>query len=133
PDDGEILLDDRAHRAMTPREAMQSGVAVVYQDLSVVDSLSVADNIFLGTEKRIGPFVLKRKIIEESREWLDRLGGRLDPRQSVGSLGSAERQIVEIAKALRRRPAVLILDEPTAALTEAEAERLAGILRGVRA
>jgi ABC-type sugar transport system ATPase subunit len=133
PDDGEILLDDRVHRAMTPREAMQSGVAVVYQDLSVVDSLSVADNIFLGTEKRIGPFVLKRKTIAESREWLDRLGGRLDPRQSVGSLGGAERQIVEIAKALRRRPAVLILDEPTAALTEAEAERLAGILRGVRA
>jgi ribose transport system ATP-binding protein len=132
PDGGEILLDDKVHRAMTPREAMQNGVAVVYQDLSVVDSLSVADNIFLGAEKRVGPVVLKRKTIEESRQWLARLGGRLDPRQSVGSLGSAERQIVEIAKALRRQPAVLILDEPTAALTEAEAKRLVAVLRAVR-
>src|SRR6516162_7740595 len=61
PDAGEILLDNRRPLFMTPRDAIQNGVAVVYQDLSVVDSLSVADNIFLGDEPRIGPIVLKRR------------------------------------------------------------------------
>ena len=65
PDAGEILLDNRRPLCMTPREAIQNGVAVVYQDLSVVDLLSVADNIFLGDERRIGPIVLKRRTIEE--------------------------------------------------------------------
>jgi ribose transport system ATP-binding protein len=131
-DAGDILLNNRIHRSLTPREALQNGVAVVYQDLSVVDSLSVVDNIFLGDERRVGPFVLTRRELYECRQWLGRFGGDLEPHEIVGSLGSAERQIVEIIKALRREPAVLILDEPTAALTEAEQKILAAAINAAR-
>ena len=124
PDAGEIAIGDRTYTSLTPREARQAGLAVIYQELSVINTLNVVDNVFLGDELTWGPFRRRRAQEREAREWLERLGVDLDTRSVLTGVGNAELQVVEIVKALRREPTVLILDEPTAALTEAEVERL---------
>jgi ribose transport system ATP-binding protein len=105
---------------------------VIYQELSVVNTLNVGENIFLGDEITTGPFLRRRAQERQAKEWLERLGADLDTSSTLSGVGNAELQVVEIVKALRREPAVLILDEPTAALTEAEAKRLGGHMRTLR-
>jgi ribose transport system ATP-binding protein len=124
PDEGTIMVGDKRFAALTPRGARQAGVAVVYQDLSLAATLDVADNMFLGQELRFGLFVRKRAQRKEAARWLDEMGTGIKPTASLASLGNAGLQAVEIAKALRAQPKVLILDEPTAALSEREAETL---------
>jgi ribose transport system ATP-binding protein len=133
PDGGEIEIDGTTYTALTPREALQAGLAVIYQELSVVNTLNVVDNVFLGDELTWGPFRRRRRQEAEAREWLERLGVELDTRAVLTGVGNAELQVIEIVKALRRRPAVLILDEPTAALTETEVERLGAHMRRLKA
>jgi ribose transport system ATP-binding protein len=132
PDEGEIEVEGQTFRALSPREAIDAGVAVIYQELSVINTLNVCDNIFLGNELRRGPWLRRRAEQRETVEWVKRLGVDLDPRASLSNVGNAELQVVEIVKALRRRPAVLILDEPTAALSEDEATRLGVYMRRLR-
>jgi ribose transport system ATP-binding protein len=124
PDAGEIEIGGQSYASLTPSEALDAGLAVIYQELSVINTLNVVDNIFLGSELRRGPFRRRAAQRREAREWLERLGVDLDPDALLTRVGNAELQVVEIVKALRRRPSVLILDEPTAALTEAEVQRL---------
>jgi len=132
PDDGEIDLSGRIFRALTPRLAISAGVAVIYQELSVVNTLSVADNIFLGDELTRGPFLRRRACKRAAQDWLERLGVDLQTGTELSSLSSADLQVVEIVKALHRDPAVLILDEPTAALSEAEVQRLGEHMQTLR-
>lgn len=132
PDAGDIGIGDRTFDALTPRGARDAGVAVIYQELSVVNTLNVGENIFLGDEMTKGPFLRRRAQQREAARWLERLGVDLDTAATLSGVGNAELQVVEIVKALRREPAVLILDEPTAALTEAEARRLGGHMRTLR-
>lgn len=129
-DSGSIELAGSTYASFTPRGAIEAGIAIIYQHFQVVDDLTVADNIFLGSEATRPPGFIKRALQErESSEILSRLGVDISPRALVGSLSVGERQVVEIARALRRNPSVLILDEPTAALSKVEAEALLALVR----
>jgi ribose transport system ATP-binding protein len=132
PDEGEIVLGDRAYTELTPRAARGAGVAVIYQELSLAPSLTAAENIFLGQELRAGPFVRRRRQRREARRLLSTITDAIGPRDVVESLPRSGQQIVEIVKALRSEPEILILDEPTAALTHVEAEILARRLGTLR-
>jgi ribose transport system ATP-binding protein len=129
PDAGTITIAGTTYSHLTPREAMRAGVAVIYQELSGAPTLTVTDNIFLGDELRRGPFVRRKRQAEEAQEWLTRLGLRVAGGELLSNLDNAERQVIEIAKALRRRARVLVLDEPTAALTSEESRRLISHLK----
>ncbi len=133
PDAGDIEIGGHHFRSLTPREAWDAGLAVIYQELSVVTSLDLVDNIFLGDERRKGFLIRKRVQRREAHDWLSRLGlEHLSTRTPLARLGNAELQIIEIVKALRKAPKALILDEPTAALTEAETQRLGAHMRTLK-
>lgn len=120
-DGGVIEFGGERVRFTSPSQSRDAGVAVVYQELSLVESLSVADNLLLGREPRTGLGFLKtRRILAEARRFLDEQGIPLDPKASVSSLPFALRQMTEICKALMGKVRVLILDEPTSALTDTE-------------
>ena len=120
-DAGTVEIDGRPVRFQSPAHSREAGVAVVYQDLSLVESLSIADNLLLGREPRTRLGLLrKRRLLEEARHFLDQQGVALDARATVGSLPFAQRQMTEICKALMGHVRVLILDEPTSALTDDE-------------
>ena len=124
PDAGRIIVGDRSFTSLSPKTSKLAGISVIYQDLSLASSLDVTDNVFLGQEMRVGPFVRRRAERAETDKWLRQLGVSVGARDDLAHLGNAELQIIEIVKSLRSNPTVLILDEPTASLTEREAEEL---------
>jgi len=132
PDSGEIEISGKVYSSLTGRQSRDAGVAVVYQELSVAQTLNVVDNVFLGDELTWGPFIRRRRQRTEARASLAELGLSLNPNAMLETLSTAEAQAIEIVKALRREPGVLILDEPTASLTEAEAKRLGDQMRKLR-
>ena len=116
------------------RQAEAAGIAIIHQELNLVPELSVADNIFLGREPRLaGMLIDRRRLRGASRPLLERLGISLDPDARVGGLRVGEQQLVEIAKALSLNARVLIMDEPTSALSPAECERLFRVIRQLAA
>ena len=132
PDSGSIQVQGRPVRLAGPAAALELGIAVIHQELALVDAMTVAENLALGAEPRFGPWIRRRAMVAAARRKLDELGFALDPRARVGSLPIGARQQVEIARALSRDVRVLILDEPTAALSRAEADRLFEVLRDLR-
>jgi len=132
PDSGCIRVRGDEVELTSPRHAHDLGIAMVYQDTRLIDDLDVAQNIWL--EREPGAFLLidRRTMAIQARSILQRLGLKIDLHRLIRELSTAERQIVEIARALTTNPAVLILDEPTSALDRNEVERLFGILRGLR-
>jgi ABC-type sugar transport system ATPase subunit len=132
PDQGEIVLGERIYHELAPTESREAGVSVIYQSFSLIPTLSVAENIFLGEERRFGPFVRRRQQEREARELLEMFHQDLDPTARVSDLPIASQQLIEIAKAMRRNPKLLILDEPTASLTDVEAKLLAEQLRRLK-
>jgi ribose transport system ATP-binding protein len=124
-DSGAIEIDGAAVAFNSPAESREAGIAVVYQDLSLVGSLSVGANLMLNREptSRFG-FLKKRQLMAEAEDFLKRHNIPLDPRATAGSLPFAYRQMTEICKALMGRVRVLILDEPTSALTSDEEQIL---------
>jgi rhamnose transport system ATP-binding protein len=133
PDAGEIVLDGAARRFATPIEARKAGITAVYQDPKLFPHLDVAENIFLGIFPRnaLG-LVARRTMYAEAERLLASLDVRIDPRSLVAGLTVAEVQFVEIARALYADVKLLILDEPTASLTPAEAERLFSIMESLK-
>ena len=114
-------------------DASKAGIAVIYQELALVEEMSVAENIFLGCEpRRWGGFIDWSRIYREANDLLKRFKVPIDPAALVSSLGVGQKQLVEIVKALAKNSRILILDEPTAALAEHEVLVLIGILRDLR-
>ena len=135
PDTGAVWLRGRQIHARSTRDMMNAGVRVIYQELNLVPELSVAENLFLGREPiRQGTrgVINWREVYAQSEEILQRFGLRIDPRAKVGRLGVAYQQIVEIAKAVSCDAQVVVMDEPTAALTQRETERLFAIIGDLR-
>jgi ABC-type sugar transport system ATPase subunit len=133
PTRGEILINGNPVAFNNQRESRAQGISIVYQELSLLPNISVADNVFLGREFRNYGLIDQKTIIKESRKVLATLGvENIDVNQKLGLLPLAQQQLVEIAKALSFRPQILILDEPTAALAPKDADRLFQILRRLR-
>lgn len=136
PDAGRVIIDGEPVTFRNPQDAMARGIEVIYQEFqqNLFPHLSVAENMFvLDRERRFGRApVAKRRMAAAAAEALDDIGVRVDVRRPVSALGVAERQMVEIAKAMTHRPALLILDEPTAALDDRESRRLFEQVRRLR-
>jgi len=130
--EGDILIDGQAARFHSLRDAEAAGLAVIYQELALVEEMSVAENIFLGSERRRGPWVDWDRAHADATRLLGEFNIELDPETPVRNLGVGQKQLVEIVKALGKQSRILILDEPTAALAEAEVAILLRILRKLR-
>lgn len=125
PDEGEILLKGKSVRFSNPREAYANSIAAIYQHSTAYPHLTVAENIFVGHYKknRLG-LIDWPAMYKETTALLASLGSSIDPRAEIGTLTVAEQQIVEIAKAISQKAEILIMDEPTAALSDKECEQL---------
>ena len=134
PDAGSVTLGGRSFSSLTPREAMGLGVATIYQDVELIDSLTVADNIFLGAERRGGlPFTVDaRGQARAARDYLDLIHIDIDEDALVEDLSAAQKQNLQIAKALHREARVLIMDEPTSSLGYEEKRSLMNLIRELK-
>lgn len=133
PTSGHIEFEGAVAGWTDPRQSLAAGIAVVHQEFSVIGALSIAENIYLGAEPRTGFGLIDRRLLRRnSEELLSKLGISLNPDDLVEQLSVADKQMVEIAKALRSNANVLILDEPTAVLSQNETEHLFRIIKGLR-
>jgi L-arabinose transport system ATP-binding protein len=133
PTTGGIALDGQPRRFLHTADALAAGVAVIYQELHLVPEMTVAENLFLGhLPARLG-FVNRRDLHAAARRQLELVGEAIDPDTRVGRLPLAQRQMVEIAKALTRGARILAFDEPTSSLSDREVRRLFGIIRDLQA
>jgi len=130
---GEIVIDGEVQRFSRVRDAEHAGIAVIFQELSLVKEMSVGENIFLGREPRRFGVIRWEELYRRARQLLDDVHLTIDPHTPIRNLGIGQQQLVEIAKALSHEARILVLDEPTAALTDAEVETLFGILKKLRA
>lgn len=132
PDAGTISLEGRTVVFGSPRAAEAHGVAMIHQELNLVPHLSVAENIYLAREPKHGWFIDRKRLRADAQRCLGRLGVSIDPDQPVRLLPVAQQQMVEIAKALSMSAEVVVMDEPTSSLTEAETEQLFKVIHELR-
>ncbi|MGA6168011.1 sugar ABC transporter ATP-binding protein [Amycolatopsis magusensis] len=132
PDEGSVLIDGEPSRFSGPADARDAGIAVIYQEPTLFGDLSVAENVFMGRQPlRGGRRIDTRAMHEAVRALFKRLGVALDPARPARGLSIADQQVVEIAKALSFDARVVVMDEPTAALSEVEVRRLFGVVRAL--
>jgi ribose transport system ATP-binding protein len=130
---GRMMLDGHEVHFRSARDALAAGIGMVHQELSVVPDLTVAENVYLGQQPTRGGIVDWRAMVEGAREHLASLGIEVDPRARMGSLAIGLQQLIELARVLFSGARIVILDEPTSALSPPEVHRLFEVLRGVRA
>ncbi len=131
--DGEIVLFDNPVEIDSPKQAQKLGIGIIYQELNLVPSLTAAENIFLGRERTnsVG-LIEKHTLLSSAQHILSSIGLQIDCDQPVRSFGIAQRQMIEVAKALSLDARILIMDEPTSALSETEIKQLFGVIRKLR-
>lgn len=133
PTSGTITIEGKTYDHLEPKQAIDLGVAVIYQELIQFEAMSVADNIFMGVKDEDGLFVKEKQRIAKSKEVLKTFNCDIDPKTLIRNLSIANRQIVELAKALVRKAKIVVMDEPTAAITLAEQERLYKVVKDLKA
>ncbi|OUL18048.1 sugar ABC transporter ATP-binding protein [Nostoc sp. 106C] len=131
-DEGEIRINGNPVKITNPATARQAGINLIYQELNVAPNLTVTENMFMGSELRRGQFLDRQGMEEEARQVLQSLGASFAITDIVGTLSIAEQQQVEIARALKDKSRILVMDEPTAALSDRETERLFEVIRKLR-
>lgn len=131
--DGEILINGQKVELKSIKESQNAGVSIIYQELALVEEMSVAENLFLSHDLMRARIIDWNKIYSEAQKWLDHIGLDIDPQTKVGHLTVGKQQLIEIAKALTQKTEILILDEPTAALTESDVDILIKLLNDLRA
>ncbi len=132
-DGGQILLEGKITHSSDPRAAQRHGIAIIHQELNQVPELSIRENFFLGREKRGAFGILDNELMRiETKRWLEQVGLKLNVDRPLRGLRVAERQLLEIAKAISLRARILVMDEPTTALNAEEVARLFTIVRQLR-
>ena len=131
-DCGQILIDGQEVDITNPQVADANGITIIFQELNLVDELSIAENIFAGRLSQKGKLVNWKELNARAKVLLERIGFDVDPRKLVGSLTVAEKQMVEIAKALSRNSRIILMDEPSATLTKKELDALFEIIRDLK-
>lgn len=132
PDSGDILIDGKRVLFHSPKESQNYKISVIHQELMLIPELTVAENIFLGSWPLKNGLVSKKEMKSRAKELLKRLGTQIDPDSKISELSTGEQQLVEIAKALSKDVELLILDEPTASLSEVDANKLLEIVKSLR-
>lgn len=132
-DAGEIFYNGRLVNYSSPANALKDGISMIHQEISLVSEMNVSENIWLGREDRFGKlgYINVKKRDQKAKELLNSLGIDIDPHDSVRSLSIAQMQLIEIARAISYEPSVIIMDEPTSALTGKEIEKLYTIIRNL--
>ncbi len=133
PDKGSIAINGRPRGFDDPREARIAGVAIIYQELTIVPEMTALSNVFLGSLMHAGPFISRRRMRRRYHELSQSVGLSVPPHRKAGALSVASQQMLEIMRALQARHNVLIMDEPTASLGPVERERLYALMRRLRA
>ena len=131
-DAGEILLEGKSVEIANPLASRQLGISIIYQELSVLNNMDIAENIFVGRERKKNGFVDKKAQHAEAKALLARVGLTIDTHTKTSRLSTAQKQMVEVAKALSFNSRLIIMDEPTSSLTEAETAKLMDIIRKLR-
>ena len=130
--EGTVTLSGKTIQFQNISDAQKAGIAVIYQELALIREMTVAENIFLGSEPRKGFVIDWNLLYSQTRHLMQRFGLALDPAARVGDLGVGQQQLAEILKALSKNSKILLLDEPTAALAGSEVEILLNIVRGLK-
>ena len=130
--EGSLHLGDKALVLSSLKDAEQVGITVIYQELALIEDMTVAENIFLGREPTHNGIIDWHRIYKEAQQLLNQFHINIDPTTRLGDLGVGQQQLVEIVKALGKKSRILILDEPTSALTEKEVEVLLSIVKNLR-
>lgn len=132
PDEGEMRINGEQVTISSPTQAIQHGIAMIHQELNAVLDMTVAENIYLGKEPGNGLFVDRRKMCQAAREALAQLRVEINPNAKMRDLSVAKRQMVEIAKAVSRNAQIIIMDEPTSAISDKEVDALFAVVRMFR-
>ena len=133
-DEGDVLIKGKVVRFHDTKDAERAGIAVIHQELNMIPNLTVMENMFLGREIKYGKtgIINKKLMISKTREYLKQLGVDIDPLVKTGELSVGQQQMVEIAKALSLNAELIVMDEPTAALTDREIKRLFSVIEQLR-